>query len=387
MALWNRGKDSAQKHRVCEVIKYDGPNDILIWKHPNEAFNTHAQLIVGPAQEAIFVKGGQVLEVFAPGTHTLTTDNYPFLRALVGLATGGVSPFSCTVYYVNKAVSLGIDWGTDSPISVVDPIYHIPIDVRSYGDFSLQVKDGRMLLEQLVGQTNGCSHQEVHKFFSGIMAAQVRGVISAAMLERNLSPIGIDAYLSEMSASAAARLRPVFEPYGLTVRHFAIAAITAPELEAFKQKARSIQQRRMDTDITIEDKYRMVDLKAYENRELGVNEQQKWAAQIGQTLANKPTPVVGSINNGINISGTSDASIYRAPSKDAVDIAEMLLKQPAPQQHTPAPAVSQPVPDFTPNKSKESFEERARKVKFLLENGMISQEEYQEKIKQLMSEI
>lgn len=159
MAFWN--KTPVQKHSIIEVIKYDGPNDILVWKHPNEDFNTNTQLVVGPSQEAIFVKGGQVLERFISGTYTLSTKNYPFVRALVGLATGGASPFSCSVYYVNKVISMGIDWGTDTPISVVDPIYRVPIDIRSYGDFSLQVKNGQKLMEKLVGQSAGFSHQEI----------------------------------------------------------------------------------------------------------------------------------------------------------------------------------------------------------------------------------
>lgn len=67
------------------------------------------QLIVGPSQEAIFVKGGQVLERFIAGTYTLSTKNYPFVRALVGLVTGGVSPFACSVYCINKTVSMGTE--------------------------------------------------------------------------------------------------------------------------------------------------------------------------------------------------------------------------------------------------------------------------------------
>ena len=35
----------------------------------------------------------------------------------------------------------------------------------------------------------------------------------------------------------------------------------------------------------------------------------------------------------------------------------------------------------------ESFEERVRKLKFMFDNGMISQEKYDEKIAQIMSEI
>lgn len=369
MALFGKNKSAGAKRPIIEVIKYDGPNDILIWKFPNEDFNTNTQLIVGPAQEAIFVKGGQVLERFVPGTYTLSTKNYPFIRSLVGLVTGGVSPYSCSVYYVNKAISMGIDWGTDTPISVVDPIYHVPIDIRSYGDFSLQVENGRMLLEKFVGQTGGASHQEIQRYFTNMMATQVRGVISGTMLERQLSPIGIDAHLADMSLTAQEKLRPIFEPFGMTINHFTIAAITAPELDTIKQKARDIQQHRMETDITAEDKVKMAQAQAFENRELNVSEQQKWVAQMGQTLAGNRGPV---INGNGGLFGGGAGQPY---TTGTADIASMLINS------TP---VQQPVQQ---EPAKESFEERAKKIKFLFDSGMISQEQYQAKIEQLMNDI
>lgn len=378
MAFWNRDKSSAQKHSIIEVIKYDGPNDILVWKFPNEDFNTHTQLIVGPSQEAIFVKGGQVLERFISGTYTLSTKNYPFIRSLVGLVTGGVSPFSCTVYYINKVVSMGIDWGTDTPISVVDPIYRVPIDIRSYGDFSLRVENGQKLMEKLVGQTYGFSHQEIEQFFSNMMATQVRGVISGTMLERQLSPIGIDAHLADMSAAATEKIRPLFEPYGMAVNHFTIAAITAPELDTIKQKARDLQEHRMETDVTTEDKRKMAQAQAFENRELGINEQQKWVAQMGQTLAGNPGPLVG---GGIGFPGMIGGNVVQPAAAGTAEIARLLMNQPP--QGTAEGAEEQPAGQ----PAREPFEERVRKLKYMLDNGMITQQQYDDKINQIMSEI
>ena len=378
MAFWNRDKSSAQKHSIIEVIKYDGPNDILLWKFPNEDFNTHTQLIVGPSQEAIFVKGGQVLERFISGTYTLSTRNYPFIRSLVGLVTGGVSPFSCTVYYINKVVSMGIDWGTDTPISVVDPIYRVPIDIRSYGDFSLRVENGQKLMEKLVGQTYGFSHQEIEQFFSNMMATQVRGVISGTMLERQLSPIGIDAHLADMSAAATEKIRPLFEPYGMAVNHFTIAAITAPELDTIKQKARDLQEHRMETDVTTEDKRKMAQAQAFENREIGINEQQKWVAQMGQMLAGNPGPLVG---GGIGFPGMIGGNVVQPAAAGTAEIARLLMNQPP--QGTAEGAEAQPAGQ----PAREPFEERVRKLKYMLDNGMITQQQYDDKINQIMSEI
>ena len=77
---------------ILDRLKYDAPTDsIFAWKHPSEELTLGTQLIVNQAQEAIFVKGGQALDVFGPGTHTLSSGNLPFLRKLVNLPLGGGS--------------------------------------------------------------------------------------------------------------------------------------------------------------------------------------------------------------------------------------------------------------------------------------------------------
>lgn len=401
MALFGKNKPAAQKHSIIEVIKYNGPNDVLIWKFPNEDFNTNTQLIVGPSQEAIFVKGGQVLGRFISGAYTLSTKNYPFIRALVGLATGGVSPFSCVVYYVNKVVSMGIEWGTDTPISIVDPVYKVPVDIRSYGDLSLCVENGQMLLEKLVGQTTGFSQQEVTQFFSNLMATQVRGVISGAMMSHGLSPIGIDAYLADMSSYALERIAPIFEPYGMAVKHFAIAAINAPELDTIKQKARDLQEHRMETDVGVEDKKKFAQAQAFENRELGVNEQQKMVGRAMETLAGNPGPMMGAAGGmGMPFPGMVGGNIVQPSAAGTAEMARMLLgqqpeQQPAQDYSGTMPGGGMPgmgmmeeaAPQPAAQPVQESFEQRAKKIKFLLDNGMITREQYQEKLTQLMSEI
>jgi hypothetical protein len=54
---------------IQEVIKYEGDNDILIYKHPAEDFNTLSQLIVHESQEAVFFSDGQALVSRLDVTH------------------------------------------------------------------------------------------------------------------------------------------------------------------------------------------------------------------------------------------------------------------------------------------------------------------------------
>jgi membrane protease subunit (stomatin/prohibitin family) len=67
-----------QKHWV-DVIKNTCPGDQLIYRQPEEDFNTNSTLIVMPGEAAIFVKGGVIEQVFESGTYRLSTENYPFI--------------------------------------------------------------------------------------------------------------------------------------------------------------------------------------------------------------------------------------------------------------------------------------------------------------------
>ena len=97
---------------IQEVIKYEGDNDILIYKHPAEDFNTLSQLIVHESQEAVFFSDGQALDSFKAGRYTLETKNIPLISKLRNLVTGGVSPFHTEVYFINLATMMDIPWGT-----------------------------------------------------------------------------------------------------------------------------------------------------------------------------------------------------------------------------------------------------------------------------------
>jgi membrane protease subunit (stomatin/prohibitin family) len=140
---------------LLDRVKFDGPSDVLVWKWPHDSLSLGAQVIVNESQEALFYKGGQALDLFSPGTHTLTTANLPFLQRLVNLPFGGKTPFSAEVYFINKSVALGQDWGTKTPFMVLDPKYKVSIPLRAYGQFGLRVVNSREFVTQLAGASGG----------------------------------------------------------------------------------------------------------------------------------------------------------------------------------------------------------------------------------------
>lgn len=109
MALFNKNPNEAAyvggKKHWTDVIKNSGSGELLIWRQPEEDFNTNSTLVVMPGEEAIFIKGGTVEQVFENGTYKLSTDNYPFISRLRNAFSGGISTFNCVVNLCAKQIA------------------------------------------------------------------------------------------------------------------------------------------------------------------------------------------------------------------------------------------------------------------------------------------
>lgn len=214
---------------VFSIIKYEGPNDVLVWKAPQEDFSTKSQLIVHESQEAIFFKDGQALDLFGPGRHTLDTQNIPLLRKLVNLPFGGESPFHCEVYFINKVHSMDVRWGTGNRIPIKDPVYEIFLPVGASGQFAVQVEDSRKLLIKLVGTIPEFSQEELTKYFRGLLLTNIKDLIAKKMTQDRLSFLEIHAHLKDISDAIAVDLQTVFQAYGIRLVNFFVTSIVVPE--------------------------------------------------------------------------------------------------------------------------------------------------------------
>lgn len=215
--------------KIFDIIKYDGPNDVFVWKFPGEDFNTLSQLIVSESQEALFFNEGKILDTFGPGRHTLHTQNIPLIRRLVNLPFNGESPFSCQVYFINKVVSMDVTWGTESPIPIKDAIYGIILPIRAHGQFGIRVVDGKKLLIKLVGTISEFNQQTLKRYFKGILQNNIKNYIATQFVKNKVSFIEIHSYLKDISNGIKEELQEEFALYGLELVNFNVEEITPPE--------------------------------------------------------------------------------------------------------------------------------------------------------------
>jgi membrane protease subunit (stomatin/prohibitin family) len=232
---------------IVDRIKHDAPSDdLFVWKFPSEDLKLGSQLIVNQSQNAVFVKGGQALDVFGPGTHTLTTGNLPFLNKILNFPFGGQTPFTAEVWYVNKTVKRDLKWGTKGPIQVIDPVYQFPVSVRAFGRWGLRISNSQSFINQIVGSLKSTDAQRIEEFFIGEIVQRLCDALAKYFIKENISVFQVSARLNDLSAFTQNAIGPEFDRFGIEVVNFNVERISIPEDE--QKKFQEILGKRMEID-------------------------------------------------------------------------------------------------------------------------------------------
>lgn len=234
---------------IVEVVKYNGPPNVFVWKYPSEELGTWTQLIVNESQEAILFKGGKALDVFPSGRHTLETANIPILNKIVNLPFGGRSPFTAEVWYVNRLSKLDVKWGTASPIQIQDPKYGVFVPIRANGMFGIQIEDSKKFLVKLVGTAPGFDEQSIIKYFRGLYITKVKDAIASYVVKKAISILEINAYIDELSAHMKSRIEPEMADYGVKLASFYVNEISTPEDDPAIQKLKAALAKKAEMNI------------------------------------------------------------------------------------------------------------------------------------------
>lgn len=249
---------------LASVIKYEGDNETLVWKHPIEDFNCGSQLIVHESQEAIFFRDGQALDLFGAGRYTLETQQLPILEKLYKLPTDTEGTFHSEVYYINMATQMGIKWGTDSKVRLFDPMTGMHIELGASGDFSIRVTNSRKLLLKLVGTTGGLKQDQLlgsggKGLFRSLVMTQVKSYLAATIRENAINILEIDERLMELSDALRDKINPRLAEYGLEMPEFFVNRVVTPDddpnfrkmKEQFAEQYLNVRQEQIRKNIAV----------------------------------------------------------------------------------------------------------------------------------------
>lgn len=386
MTLFGKNPNEAAytggKKHWADVIKNTGSGELLIWRQPEEDFNTNSTLIVMPGEEAIFIKGGTIEGVFGNGTYKLSTENYPFISRLRNVFTGGISTFNCVVYFVRKAGSQEIRWGTETPIQIRDKVWGIRTDARVRGAYKVRIENPAKFLEKLIGNNVPYQFQEeLNKYFESEFQGKIKSAISKFLngLEQEL--IGIDAYMDELSEQIEPYIDEVVQDYGLKCVKFSLAG-----LDIDNSKYDEIDR----SQIASISKVKLAQGDKGVMDVLGEDWGRQQAADILGDLARNPgAGGVGAVGAGMGM-GVAAGSVFGNMANQMF----APMNRQAPQQSVQP---SQPTPSgrFAPKGSKvtqsgsqsqtEDPEKILGKLKKMLDAGLIEKAEYDAKKAEVLS--
>ena len=228
------------KGELLEIIEWtDDSRDTLSYRFPDgdKEIKNGAQLIVRESQQAQFVAAGKYADAFAPGKHTLSTENSPVLSTILGWKYGFDSPFKCDVYFVNTRLFAGNKWGTSNPVMMRDKDFGV-VRLRAFGTYDFRIVDVPKFLREVAGTDRDFRLDE----FADTMRSRIVSLFTDALATANVPALDVASRYSEMGEALLTIINPaVGAKYGLEITSFVLENVSVPsEVEQAIDKRSSL---------------------------------------------------------------------------------------------------------------------------------------------------
>lgn len=339
---------------IIDVVKLDVPSDNYIVQKFDSGkpweLALGSQLVVNEGQEAIFVKGGIALDTFPPGTHTLVSANIPLLNSIVKLPFGGVTPFTTEVWFVNKTVKRDMPWGTPQRIPAIEPQFGYPINIGACGQWGFRISDSKSFVTQIVGAQLGSDSQTIYSYFIGEIREKFGKTINS-LFASGTPFFKVNSQLPEIAVAVLEDISPVFGRFGIELINFNISSINIPQNEM--AQIQSVLAKKMEMqqlgDVQVGQGY--VTAKSFEIMKDAARNQGGAGTMMGAAT-------------GIGLGVAAGIPIVNSMAKNIAPVVADASSQ------TP----SSPV-------------ERLQTIKVMLDNGLITQEEYDRKKSEILASV
>jgi membrane protease subunit (stomatin/prohibitin family) len=332
-----------------DVIQYQDPTgQTMVSRWPpngTAAIRLGSQLIVEESQQAVFFRDGKALDTFGPGRHTLATENLPVIASVFGIPFGGKSPFQAAVFFVSTKTFLDLKWGTKEPVIFRDQDLAM-VRLRAFGKFAVRIANAQQFVNTVVGSRGLYTTQGIEDYFRDVIVARLTDVLG----ENLTSIFDLPKLYDELAMGLKSRVADDFSKYGIELVDLYLGAITPPE----------------EVQKVIDERSGMGAL-----GDMNTYMKFKTARAIGDAAANPGGGAGSTVGAGIGLGmGAGVGAMLPQMMREAMQGGNA-----APAAPTPAAAAGSPVAD------------KLRQLKGLLDEGLISQEEFNAKRQKLLDEM
>lgn len=309
----------------ASIIKWDGSEDLLVFKHPIENFNVGSQLIVRQGQEALLFRDGKPFDLFGAGRHTIEKGVIPELNKAYNLPEDFDVAIQTEIYFINKVVLTGIKWGTPNRVRIMEQTLNFPVEIGARGSFNLEIYDSRTLISRLIGVAKsfvskveeggeGYGIEYIRNKFADMIAQNITSMLAKIITENKINLLTIDTMKPEIAKLLGNVINVSLNEFGLQIPagQFYITDIVTPDddpnyIRMKQQYASSInlkdseialKQRQADSKLDIFDAQSNVDL----------------AKISAQGLADSSKIMASGSAEKIKIEGQAMVDVYKAQS-------------------------------------------------------------------------
>jgi membrane protease subunit (stomatin/prohibitin family) len=218
--------------RIIDVIDHvNVASEEFAWREPQEGsgdFRMGSQVIVGESQAAVFVRGGQALDVLRTGRHTLSTANLPILAGIIGLATSGRTPFTADLYFVNLKDMPQVGWGTSTPIVMETPGKGLGVVLLiTHGVIDIGVDDAMLFTKQYAVGRASVSMDDIKDRVQAMLLGEIAGLIGSSGAQ---SIPDANKILGDLEGAMLAKVNEKFAAMGLRIKAFESNPFTAKDV-------------------------------------------------------------------------------------------------------------------------------------------------------------
>lgn len=215
-----------QLRTVVEWKEQGGQLLFHLMETTTDEIKNASKLIVAPGQGCVVVYDGKVSGVLTePDVFSMETANHPFITSLLNLAQRSESEHKMRFYFFRTAEVVNVLWGTASPVKYIEPDYKLPVTLGACGNFSIKIADAGRMFTTLLGTMSNYSVADAQELVSSRIVAP----LSSFLAEKAYPYREVDSHLMDLSNELKERTATELEQLGLELTDFRVNSVTFDE--------------------------------------------------------------------------------------------------------------------------------------------------------------
>lgn len=241
---------NAVRSQFADVIEFvDESNKLVVFKYGRKSGDNElkqgTKIIVRESQCAVFLKGGKLADVMHPGIYSLTTDNFPVLSSLKAFPSLFVSPVISDVYFVSTRQFVDNKWATKNPIMMRDKEFNI-VRVRAFGKFAFRIVDATKFMTEIFGTKGIVLTYDIVEYLSSM----VTETFSVVLGECQMTVLDLATEYRKLSTAIQQQLNESTEMIGIEFSDVIVENISLPdEVEKLIDEQSGIGMAKQDMEI------------------------------------------------------------------------------------------------------------------------------------------